>query len=64
MAVQPRTRHARGAGTRRTSVSLPAELHREVSQIAKQKKVSRAWVIREAVEMYVEGKWPLFSQRA
>jgi len=43
-------------------VSLPVELHRELEQIAKQKKVSLAWVIRDAAERYVEGKWPLLAQ--
>lgn len=42
--------------TRRTSVSLPSELHRQLEQIAKQKKVSLAWVIRDAAEVYVEDK--------
>ncbi len=63
MAARPRTRDIQGTGTRRTSVSLPAELHREIEQIARQKRVSVAWVIRDAVGMYVDGKWPLLSQR-
>lgn len=37
----------------RTSVSLPSKLHRQLEQIAKQKKVSLAWVIRDAAEAYV-----------
>lgn len=60
-------RHSRISGartTRRSSVSLPAKLHRELEQIAKQKKVSLAWVIRDAAEMYVESKWPLLAQKA
>ena len=62
MAGPHRARTTRERGTRRTSVSLPAELHRELEQIAKQKKVSMAWVMRDAAERYVEGKWPLFAQ--
>ena len=62
MAGRRRTHRIREKGTRRTSVSLPAELHSELTQIAKQKKVSMAWVIRDAAERYVEGKWPLFAQ--
>jgi predicted transcriptional regulator len=42
---------------------LPPELHRELEQIAKQKKVSFAWVIREAAEHYVANRWPLFEQK-
>jgi hypothetical protein len=29
--------------------------------LAKQKKVSIAWVVREAVDKYVADKWPLFT---
>ncbi len=54
---------SRSKSTCRTSVSLPADLHRELEQIAKQKKVSLAWVIRDAAEAYVEGKWPLLKQK-
>ncbi len=51
-------------GTCRASISLPAELHRELEQIAKQKKVSLAWVIRDAVETYIKEKYPLFAQKS
>jgi len=29
--------------------------------IAKEKKVSLAWVVREAAEKYIADKWPLFG---
>jgi metal-responsive CopG/Arc/MetJ family transcriptional regulator len=45
----------------RASVSFPPELYRTLEQIAKQKKVSLAWVVREAAEEYVTQKWPLFK---
>lgn len=45
----------------RASISFPAELYRTLEQIAKQKKVSLAWVVREASEQYVAAKWPLFA---
>jgi metal-responsive CopG/Arc/MetJ family transcriptional regulator len=45
----------------RASVSFPPELYRTLEQIAKQKKVSLAWVVREAAEQYVTQKWPLFK---
>ncbi|MDA8120653.1 MAG: ribbon-helix-helix protein, CopG family [Gammaproteobacteria bacterium] len=32
----------------RLSVSLPPELHQELERIARDKKVSLAWVMREA----------------
>jgi metal-responsive CopG/Arc/MetJ family transcriptional regulator len=50
--------------TRRASISLPAALHRELEQLAKQKKVSLAWVIREAAEAYVKERYPLFANRS
>ena len=48
----------------RASVSFPPELRDTLERIAKQKKVSVAWVIREAAEKYVEAQWPLLEQRA
>lgn len=45
----------------RASVSFPPELHDTLERIAKQKKVSVAWVVREAAEQYVASQWPLFS---
>lgn len=47
----------------RTSVSLPRELHETLTQLAKDKKVSIAWIIREAAEKYVGERWPLFADR-
>lgn len=46
----------------RASVSFPPELYRTLEEIAKQKKVSLAWVVRDAAERYVTEKWPLFNQ--
>jgi predicted transcriptional regulator len=63
MPSRPKVRNARARTSCRTSVTLPAELHRELGQIAKEKKVSTAWVIRDAVEQYVKDKWPLFAQK-
>lgn len=47
----------------RTSVSFPPELYRLLEQIASQKKVSIAWVVRDAAEKYVAEQWPLLSGR-
>lgn len=46
----------------RTSVSLPPELHDTLARLAKDKKVSVAWVIRDAAEKYVGEQWPLFNR--
>jgi predicted transcriptional regulator len=47
--------------TTRTSVTLSAQVHSSLEIIAKQKKVSVAWVIRDAAERYVAEQWPLFA---
>lgn len=49
--------------TARASVSFPRELYETLEQIAHEKKVSLAWVVREAAEKYVADKWPLFERR-
>jgi hypothetical protein len=51
-----------GAASVRASISFPAERYEVLEEIARQKKVSLAWVVREAVENYIADKWPLFSQ--
>lgn len=45
----------------RASVSFPPELYRTLEELAKKKKVSIAWVIRDAAEQYVAAEWPLFA---
>lgn len=37
----------------RASVSFPSDIYRTLEQIAKEKKVSVAWVVRDAAEKYV-----------
>ncbi len=43
----------------RASVSFPPDLYHTIENLAKQKKVSVAWVIRDATEKYVADQWPL-----
>ena len=45
----------------RASVSFPPELYATLERIAKEKKVSVAWVVRDAAEKYVGDQWPLFA---
>lgn len=45
----------------RTSVTIPADVYTSLEIIAKQKKVSMAWVLRDAAEKYVSDQWPLFA---
>jgi len=47
----------------RASVSFPPELYHILEQIAAQKKVSLAWVVREAAEKYVTEQWPLLNTK-
>ena len=49
--------------TVRATISFPAELYETLEGIAREKKVSLAWVVREAAENYVADKWPLFLRR-
>lgn len=51
----------RNAAALRASVSFAPDVYRTLEAIAKQKKVSVAWVVRDAVDNYVSDKWPLFS---
>jgi len=44
----------------RASISFPPDVYQTLEVIAKEKKVSLAWVVREAAEKYIEDKWPLF----
>lgn len=40
----------------RASISFPPDLYGTLEEIAKQKKVSLAWVVRDAAEKYVAGE--------
>ena len=49
------------ASSVRSTISFPSELYETLEGIAQQKKVSLAWVVREATEKYIREKWPLFN---
>lgn len=61
MVVSGKKGKSGGAVMPRVSVSFPTELYRTLEQLAKKKKVSTAWVVREAAEKYVADQWPLFG---
>lgn len=48
--------------TTRASVSFPTALYAELERIARQKRVSLAWVVRDAAEKYVTDRWPLLER--
>lgn len=63
MPTKPRqSKHAPKPAALRASVSFPPDLYQTLDEIAKQKKVSLAWVVREAAEKYVADQWPLLGR--
>ena len=42
-----------GAVSVRASISFPPDIYEVLGQLARQKKVSLAWIVRDAVERYV-----------
>ena len=62
IAKRPKTEPDPAASVRAT-ISFPSDRYATLEEIAKQKKVSLAWVVREAVDSYLEAKWPLFSPK-
>jgi len=63
MATHKRGRPASGkASSIRVTVSLPPDIHQTLKDLAGQKKVSVAWVIRDATEKYLTDQWPLLSR--
>ena len=48
----------------RATISFPPDVYETLETIAKEKKVSLAWVVREAAEKYIGDKWPLFNPKA
>ena len=47
----------------RASISFPPAVYETLDAIAKEKRVSLAWVVREAAEKYIADRWPLLSEQ-
>jgi hypothetical protein len=47
----------------RATITFPPDLYATLEEIARQKKVSLAWVVRDAAEQYLAEKWPLFEKK-
>lgn len=45
----------------RATISFPPDVYETLEIIAREKKVSLAWVVRDAAERYIGDKWPLLS---
>ncbi|WP_292531658.1 ribbon-helix-helix domain-containing protein [Mesorhizobium sp.] len=55
----PTTAHQDEKSSHRLSVSLTAEQHRELAEIARKNRVSVAWVVREAIDRLLKDEMPL-----
>ena len=60
--VQDDPRHSAREAVRRVSVSFDAGDYEELRRIAAEKRVSLAWVVRDAVAAYIFRRGPLFRQ--
>lgn len=47
----------------RASVSLPPDIYSTLQALAREKKVSVAWVMRDAAEKYIAQQWPLLEAK-
>jgi hypothetical protein len=57
-----RTKKMEGKSGPRASVTFPPDVYETLEKLARQKKVSLAWVVRDAAEKYVAEQWPLFGK--
>lgn len=57
----PRKSVKRSPKSARASISFPPDVYEELERLAAAKKVSVAWIVREAAEKYVADQWPLFK---
>lgn len=48
--------------TVRASISFPEKQYQVLERIAAENKVSLAWVVRDAIDGYLQSKWPLLAQ--
>src|SRR3984893_19095207 len=42
----------------RATISFPPDMYQTLEGIAREKRVSLAWVVREAADQYIADKWP------
>jgi len=52
--VGTRNRKTSSEASARASISFPLNLYKALEDLAKQKKVSLAWIVRDATERYIE----------
>lgn len=51
----------RNTASVRASISFPPDIYETLEAIAAEKRVSLAWVVRDAAEKYISDKWPLLA---
>jgi len=51
------------AASVRATITFPPALYETLGELARQKKVSLAWVVRDATEKYVEDRRPVRTQQ-
>jgi metal-responsive CopG/Arc/MetJ family transcriptional regulator len=61
MTAKGKKQASDAAHSLRASVSFPSDLYRTLAEMAKQRKVSVAWMVREAAEKYVADQHPLLQ---
>ena len=57
--AEARSTKARSPSQVRASISFPSDLYETLDEIATQRKVSLAWVVRDAAEKYIANHKPL-----
>jgi len=62
-AIAKKRPKAETGGSPRASITFPPDLYHTLEDLAKVKKVSVAWIVREAAEKYVADQWPLFAKK-
>jgi hypothetical protein len=62
--AERKSKNAPNMSSVRASISFPSDLYETLENLAKQKKVSLAWVVRDAAEQYLAAKWPSFEKQA
>ena len=53
--VEKKSGKAKGSRWVRASISFPSDMYETLERLAEQKKVSLAWVVRDAAEKYIGG---------
>jgi hypothetical protein len=54
----PRTATGKRPNGTRITVTIPPQDYEAVRLLAKEKKVSASWIVRDAVEKYIQGENP------